>query len=1359
VQLLQGDLLVGKQGEAAYVEMTPVCNPIASVSALRMTGGEYIAFNGGGFVRGAEEYICAWTTAAQEHWNTSVQFINGSKVRCESPDILGATIGTSPNISVTVRLLQRLGVDVRGPNGPSLNIAFIPSWYSAQSLVESELQDMVSAHTGGSLLVITGGFRLVEYRLRFSKESKTVSSADSCEFQTSSRLVCVTPPWDLNAGYALDKVEVSLLANNQAVQFHGREPVLLKITRAYVESIGKDPTTALVSYNSSAYVNAGGDEIFLSGSFPTGTYQCSFMFAEVSSFNTNTTTHVVRTAAKKINSTLVSCLTPRHSHIIMNVSVLQTVSAGSSSVSTSMPQVGVGKSGLKIFLASMIKSVEPKMIAASSDTQLTIIGSDFEYRDFELGSYECVFRLSSGRRTAIAIAINESALVCVAPAIAQYDIAGDIHVHVEKQGSPVMWEDKNEGSAVRYYPEFSLAKNSGFAAAEEVKIIVHGLDYTDGNIYRLIFTAVTDPLKSMVAPVTLYKDDNFLDAFAILRPWPFKSSKKAQVTMEHNYIGGERWQTIKFVGFPAGEAYEFTEVVLDVITERIPDSVCMASASRPCWPAPVVLTTGAVLDDKGDFLCKFVAKTGRTIVSTNVTYMTSGSVICWVEDDVMQHSAHVYAVALFQNGNLIPKSPSSRTSVVFSEGFFKVSPSSLPASGGTRVIVEGFSFVLESTSYVCRFIDRHGQYVQTAAESTNISALVFALPVWPYTASPVRVQILKIAVGAAETEVAFHGVSNSSRMINLTAAWWFEKVPSGSVKGGAGLQPALGHDPRTPLLTFTGVGFDLNALYYAEFSGRDASGTPTSAVSSSSSSLVLSSDRLLLQVPPWSGILGQVNMTLFLCLGGTFSNASDAGAICSVVLKEKGTSIAHPSSKVLNTFFYVGGWDVPLGSETTFVPLAETLFFLGGFASTSADAYVLVISSSRNNASLVRSEGVSEVSSAVNASSVLFVLPEWPYAAGDVLVQFFQGETEIRAGSEAAANVKFRYRETFHNLDPAFGPLFAPILLQGSSFREDVQYVCLLWKASGKLQRIQARFISTTNLSCDTFGDLNGTEEVDVVVAYSNGSADVVVAYSNGSASFARYRFEPSFTSIIPWKAFVSSTTVISVVGHSLEMSEEHSYTCRFSAHGGMQLESEPARAVHLNGFSQLIKCLVHVPSNWTEHKSTMTLVKSSNTLICSNTTSKGCSGRDFLFVGFIKRLNCSATTTGQRSLFFCQPFLSGLSFRQNPIFFEVVGLVLGNSSYSCKFSSATDSRTISTTSTIADNGLLTCLSPIRPVNSSEFVTISRTDGSLVSGITRNFMNFSDQFGLLVAIPQLIADDNPYEFRYVEMSSGVVAPK
>ena len=99
----------------------------------------------------------------------------------------------------------------------------------------------------------------------------------------------------------------------------------------------------------------------------------------------------------------------------------------------------------------------------------------------------------------------------------QYDITGDVPVHVEKHGSPVMWQDKSEASVV-YYPEFLLAKNSGFAA-EKMKILVHGLDYTDGNIYRLMFTAVTGPLKPMVTPVILYKDDNFLDAFAILRPW------------------------------------------------------------------------------------------------------------------------------------------------------------------------------------------------------------------------------------------------------------------------------------------------------------------------------------------------------------------------------------------------------------------------------------------------------------------------------------------------------------------------------------------------------------------------------------------------------------------------------------------------------------------------------------------------------------------------------------------------------------------------------------------------------------------------------------------------------------------------
>jgi hypothetical protein len=35
----------------------------------------------------------------------------------------------------------------------------------------------------------------------------------------------------------------------------------------------------------------------------------------------------------------------------------------------------------------------------------------------------------------------------------------------------------------------------------------------------------------------------------------------------------------------------------------------------------------------------------------------------------------------------------------------------------------------------------------------------------------------------------------------------------------------------------------------------------------------------------------------------------------------------------------------------------------------------------------------------------------------------------------------------------------------------------------------------------------------------------------------------------------------------------------------------------------------------------------------------------------------------------------------------------------------------------------------------------------------------TDQFGLQVAIPELIVDDNPYEFRYVEMRSNVVDPK
>ncbi len=46
------------------------------------------------------------------------------------------------------------------------------------------------------------------------------------------------------------------------------------------------------------------------------------------------------------------------------------------------------------------------------------------------------------------------------------------------------------------------------------------------------------------------------------------------------------------------------------------------------------------------------------------------------------------------------------------------------------------------------------------------------------------------------------------------------------------------------------------------------------------------------------------------------------------------------------------------------------------------------------------------------------------------------------------------------------------------------------------------------------------------------------------------------------------------------------------------------------------------------------------------------------------------------------------------------------------------------------------------------------------AGVPSHFSVWNtDQFGLLVAIPELIVDDNPCEFRYVEMSSNVVDPK
>jgi hypothetical protein len=67
---------------------------------------------------------------------------------------------------------------------------------------------------------------------------------------------------------------------------------------------------------------------------------------------------------------------------------------------------------------------------------------------------------------------------------------------------------------------------------------------------------------------------------------------------------------------------------------------------------------------------------------------------------------------------------------------------------------------------------------------------------------------------------------------------------------------------------------------------------------------------------------------------------------------------------------------------------------------------------------------------------------------------------------------------------------------------------------------------------------------------------------------------------------------------------------------------------------------------------------------------------------------------------------------------------VFDNSSYSCKFSSTSDSRTISTTFTISDDGLLTCLSPV-----SEHLGIRHYFQHRLLPCFRDYSKFNEFFG------------------------------
>jgi hypothetical protein len=1367
VQLLRGSLLVGKTSDPVYLNMTAGWDAIDLTSAV-VSGGARVVFRGGGFVSGSS-LQCSWAMSDGSSFTVNAEVLNGSAILCLSPDV------SDTHMHDDAMLVFKFA---SGEHVPELNpgyssehgiaFSFTACWYHSHTFVAStaEPQLQIVAQAGSWLQIFGAGFGSYNYSIEFSRQGASVVVSKPCGIVRRSKLECETPQWNFSAdsdadSFYFQEVNMRLLYASSLFVVQIGQPQRTVVSRAFITSMKSASTAFQFQASSHIAVSAGGDELIVLGEFPC--YNVTIPCIYVCSFNQDniSETTTIRTLVSSHSPSALRCPTPALTSFRVMSVVVYTVSF--------LPIAVVGNITTRIVFKSMIKSIAPRRISSSLGATVTVIGSDFEA---DPGDYKCVFVFPSGHQRAAATVQSSTTLICAAPALPLPEIANSVPVHIEKctamldqsdrTCTAITWEDTSELSRIIYVAEFGLAASKGFADAGILWLNGRGVNYTSGNDHRLVFAGSTSD--QMIAPVTVLKDDSSARfAYATLPLWAFAEAS-TQVTLEQRVAGaGKGWQSVQPFT-PADAIYQFRKVVRNVVSLRIPAMGCASS----CWPAKVVLDTGAIDAGDGALICKFVARVSKRIVfSQEVSSTSSVSITCVVSE--LDYAAEIFDVSLIQSGFTISFALQAQTSILFSDQITKVSPLSRPASGGLLFAIQGFGFTGGQAtfggrpSYLCLFSDHEQRHEKnTSAWVESSVKIICPAPYWQYVAKAVSLSIVKTEedIGTAQKR------DRGKLLVHLTPVWWFSSVPSGSFRGGVGLHPSPGYDLNTPMLTFTGVGFNTTLSYYAEFTAVNSQGILYSAQSPASNSFVLSSEKILVQVPAFDAGMGVASVTLFSCVG----------AACVSVAKERGVSTAHPSAQVLNNFYFVGHL---IGFNRTVFSRGQRLFVTGD-AFAIQKMHYLVVSSAIDVGMNVRVSAET-----VSANSLSFELPVWPYTAGSVYAKVFQDEAEIRWHSIAPS---FEYEETFLKVDPSSGPAHGPIFIQGLGIRaESGYYSCIIRNSSGFSERYPGRQISLHNLSCSTASNFDGNVSVFLVkesgierilktnvlsnstflqinqassapglrlgtLLLLDGEIMEVTANSDNNHSvtvhrgryrtpqrphatstlihvlvrpyscesppcftenivegsiISEYLFRPSFSFLSPREALISGAAVISVVGHLLKTGPQESYRCRFTTASGEQLISARARAEQWNDDSQIVRCLVTVPASWTEQEAVISLLSSSNEIFCSNSTFTTC--------------NPAQYSSGSRFFFSGlikrRNDISGVSFQQSFITFETVGLISGSSNYSCTFSNSfRGSVAKEKAHAYVSGGYLSCPSPLRAESNTEYITISRaSDATSVS--------------------------------------------
>ena len=1066
VELVKGESVVSKQGEAFSYTFTSYWNRIATPTYGVREGGTRVTIAGNAFFPTATNVRCRWIGITDDnipvHVDTTATVHVSTEVECDTPAWIHHEQVAELSL-YSIKGGQEIFVAFSGEPREA-RFRFVASWERATTLsVDSRPWPHVTRSFnlaplgGGSKVTITGaGFDRrgsLSPVCRFScVDDACVGSATvnvSTHVQGLTSIICVTPDLTPMQGQlSTVKTILSLVHYDGLALYHDVDDhFYIHFTKAW-----------LVKGFSLQGPSSGGIEITVAGSnfcnrqqgsSCDNSYTCEFrqlddgdkrQYARHCKGGTDSgapckqddecssklcSAHIVHTSSatgsRILNNTHLVCVTPSWPYPPANT---QLILYDSSFGGEDIPVASLEPTFFEYLAVAL----------SSSPSSLTVSGGNLTIRGMGFVSeeaYACRLHFSGNQMDTNAIVVSPTELICPAPELPAGMIAEKVRISFPDAPQPA-----GDTIAVTYRPLwFGLAgceglrpgtcnSSTGPAAGNfSIYLIAKGLD--PAKTYKLLFTDASFTRLSVQLNATV---QGLASGMEMVRIPSWKGPAASTLLTLHEWSGNEWLEIALGPAYPSGYSFTFQSSAVSALVGPYPHQGC----SGDCWPTTITVAAAGLIPNFGEsahYSCKLVATDGNSTVFSQSAIVWPGAdevkCIFGSSDSAPDYVSGEFDLHVLYHGISV-SNYAAQIKVILREVWTAIVCPEVgcmgPASGNTVIGVQGSGFSV-SRFYYCRFESPAGERTLAQADFISTNYLECKTPSWTYSMQETNVLLLD----ENGIHISYEGLPNSALTFQFFASWWLPPVLQyASVYGPAHGDRQVDGVYVASKLKISGIGFEhggeTNVTYFAKLTGLDYDGN--SLQGETSRAPANSSSSIELQLIPWNGPQGLVHIQLLQC---------DANVACLPVSVDPGATVAHPEESVVKTIMILASMEKVYVGQIGDVHYENMCYPYGPvrcWGAASGGQVLQVMGDGFEPRAAYRCRFIqvlrptvfidSEEATVLNSEEILCTTPSWPYDSGLVSINLvFDG---IQLPQHVHSNETFFYfASSMSRSVPGFG--------------------------------------------------------------------------------------------------------------------------------------------------------------------------------------------------------------------------------------------------------------------------------------------------------------------------------------------------